>query len=122
MHIFIYNIIVFIICIFYAHHTSLRSQFADNVHIFVAKRQDHSRDNTSTIFKWMTVIDDVRKEFLLYGFVPLRHLVITFYLNDGNLYYLPGGYKINNSIFYYNYYNFYDPSTLLTLNNTMIII
>ena len=38
------------IFIFYAHHTTLRSHFADNGHTFVAKRQVHSRhcgqDNT----------------------------------------------------------------------------
>ena len=47
---------------FYAQHTPLRSNFADNGNTFVEKRQVHSRhcvqDNTSTIFKWMKTMDD----------------------------------------------------------------
>ena len=58
-----YSIIEFVIFICYAHHTPLRSHFADSGHTFVAKRQVHSRhcgqDNTSTIFKWMKIIDNV---------------------------------------------------------------
>ena len=50
------------IFIFYAHHTPLRSHFAENGHTFVAKRQVHSRhcgqDNASSIFKWMKIIDN----------------------------------------------------------------
>ena len=50
------------IFIFHAHHTPLRSHFADHGHPFVAKRQVHSRhcgkDNASTIFKWIKIIDN----------------------------------------------------------------
>ena len=63
IYIYIYhNIIEFVDFIFYAHHTPLRSHFADNGHTFVTKRQVHSRhcvqDNTSTFFKWMKIIED----------------------------------------------------------------
>ena len=47
---------------FYAHHTPLRSHFANNGHTFLAKRQVHFRhcvqDNASTIFKSMKIIAD----------------------------------------------------------------
>ena len=51
---------------FYAHHTPLRSHFADNGHTFVAKRQVHSRhcgkDHASTIFKLMKNIHNFYKD------------------------------------------------------------